>query len=65
MIMNMHTCSHNLLFFQSIFVTKIASGGLAEQDGRLRLGDKLLKVCICTVYIIYIHVTKCSNTFSG
>ena len=29
---------------QSIFVTKIASGGLAEQDGRLRLGDKLLKV---------------------
>lgn len=30
--------------FQSIFVTKIASGGLAEMDGRLRLGDKLLKV---------------------
>jgi protein scribble len=29
---------------ESIFVTKIASGGLAEQDGRLRLGDKLLKV---------------------
>ena len=30
-------------------MTKIANGGLAEQDGRLRLGDKLLKVCIiCT-----------------
>jgi protein scribble len=29
---------------ESIFVTKIANGGLAEQDGRLRLGDKLLKV---------------------
>ena len=31
---------------QSIFVTKIAPGGLAEVDGRLRLGDKLLKVSI-------------------
>lgn len=29
---------------QSIYVTKIAKGGLAEQDGRLRLGDKLLSV---------------------
>lgn len=29
---------------QSIFVTKIAPGGLAEADGRLRLGDKLLQV---------------------
>lgn len=25
-------------------MTKIAPGGLAEQDGRLRLGDKLLSV---------------------
>ncbi len=33
-----------LLLLQSIFVTKIAPGGLAEQDGRLRLGDKLLSV---------------------
>ena len=31
-------------FVQSIFVTKIAPGGLAEADGRLRLGDKLLQV---------------------
>ena len=29
---------------QSIFVTKIAPGGLAELDGRLRLGDKLVRV---------------------
>ena len=41
-----HTCNliYVLLSPQSIFVTKIASGGLAEQDGRLRLGDKLLLV---------------------
>lgn len=25
-------------------MTKIAPGGLAEQDGRLRLGDKLVEV---------------------
>ena len=31
-------------YLQSIFVTKIAPGGLAEADGRLRLGDKLLQV---------------------
>ena len=31
---------------QSIFVTKIAPGGLAEADGRLRLGDKLLHVSL-------------------
>ena len=31
-------------YCQSIYVTKIAPGGLAEQDGRLRLGDKLLMV---------------------
>ncbi len=35
-------CLYYLL--QSIFVTKIAPGGLAEQDGNLRLGDKLSKV---------------------
>ena len=29
---------------QSIFITRIAQGGLAEQDGRLRLGDKLISV---------------------
>lgn len=29
---------------QSIFITRIAQGGLAEQDGRLRLGDKLILV---------------------
>ena len=29
---------------ESIFITKIAPGGLAEQDGRLRLGDKLVLV---------------------
>lgn len=33
-------------------MTKIASGGLAEQDGRLRLGDKLLKVnSYSTIYV--------------
>jgi protein scribble len=29
---------------ESIFITKIAPGGIAESDGRLRLGDKLLSV---------------------
>lgn len=37
-------CAVFCYFFQSIFVTKIAPGGLAEQDGRLRLGDKLSRV---------------------
>ena len=27
-----------------VFITKIAVGGLAEADGRLRLGDRLLSV---------------------
>ena len=27
-----------------VFITKIATGGLAEADGRLRLGDRLLSV---------------------
>ena len=29
-----------------VFITKIATGGLAEADGRLRLGDRLLSVCL-------------------
>ena len=29
-----------------VFITKIAPGGLAEIDGRLRLGDRLLSVSI-------------------
>ena len=35
---------------QSIFITKIAAGGLAEQDGRLRLGDKLLSVSLKDIF---------------
>ena len=30
----------------SIFITKLASGGVAKADGRLRLGDKLLSVSV-------------------
>ena len=48
-------------------MTKIASGGLAEQDGRLRLGDKLLKVST-VLYVVHdhslhfcTHVTECTN----
>ena len=29
-----------------VFITKIAVGGLAESDGRLRLGDRLLSVSL-------------------
>ena len=42
--MAQHLTQFPLLPLQSIFVTKIAPGGLAEQDGCLRLGDKLAKV---------------------
>ena len=37
-------------------MTKIAPGGLAEADGRLRLGDKLLQVrrdTILDVHVLY------------
>ena len=34
-------------------MTKIAPGGLAEADGRLRLGDKLLQVRMDNFLIIY------------
>ena len=30
----------------SIFITKVAPGGVAKADGRLRLGDKLLSVSV-------------------
>ena len=41
-----------------VFITKIAVGGLAEADGRLRLGDRLLSVrrLIKKVNLIFIFV---------
>ena len=35
-------------------MTKIAPGGLAEQDGRLRLGDKLLSVSVIVTYVAFV-----------
>ncbi len=32
--------------FQSVYVTKVAPEGLAELDGRIHLGDKLLSVSL-------------------
>lgn len=35
-----------------VFITKIAVGGLAEADGRLRLGDRLLSVSLIIYNLI-------------
>ena len=53
----------------SIFITKVAPGGVAEADGRLRLGDKLLSVsvsivsAILNVYFLAISfASKCTGS---
>ena len=52
-------CVCLLFCLQSIFITKIAPGGIAESDGRLRLGDKLLSVCVCVRVCVHACVRAC------
>lgn len=40
-----------------VFITKIATGGLAEADGRLRLGDRLLSVS-CDVLSMAVLISR-------
>ena len=32
-----------------IFITKVITGGAAEQDGRLQCGDRLIRVCVLLI----------------
>ncbi len=55
-----HSCVSEVDFLhsQSIYITKIAPGGIAEQDGRLRLGDKLLSVSACNTKLVHVTSSK-------
>ena len=40
----------------ALFVRSIAPGGVAHADGRLKVGDKLLQVCLLTFVTTVHHV---------
>lgn len=35
-----------IVYFQSIYISRIVEGGQADRDGKLQVGDKILSVSI-------------------
>ena len=48
---------------QGIFIKTISPGSVAESDGRLKVGDQILKVCltVSVILLLFLLVPSCNN----